>query len=293
MAHHFLQPAWDSKLQGLCKLVFLALCNRANQQAQCWPSVARIARDCGISERTVRTHIAHLLRDGFITRQLRGMRSPVYRICLQATQPPATFATPARQMLPPEPGMESVNPIPIALAPKAAPMPNPVPTRTAAVVVVDGVPPELLADFMLVRQSKGHKILTQTELESLRHEAHKAQMTLAEVLRECVLSGWARFKAHWLGEARRQREAIAPVVAAPPVPVPAVAPSPPSATVSKAVLTAFCEHLKAHPVPPPDPYAAARQVIERKRAGENISWARVQHACAVLNLASWKAPCPA
>lgn len=50
----------------LRKLVLLKLADNASDQGECWPSVAYIAEQCEISERSVQNHIKQLVADGFI-----------------------------------------------------------------------------------------------------------------------------------------------------------------------------------------------------------------------------------
>ena len=61
--------AWLTKLRGLEKLVLLALAHRANAEGVCWPSVGRIADDCGLSVRTVAGALNALVSGGLVTRE--------------------------------------------------------------------------------------------------------------------------------------------------------------------------------------------------------------------------------
>ncbi|MFB0711440.1 helix-turn-helix domain-containing protein [Buttiauxella noackiae] len=51
---------------SLRKLVLLKLADNANDQGECWPSVAYISDQCEMSERSVQNHIAQLAEDGFL-----------------------------------------------------------------------------------------------------------------------------------------------------------------------------------------------------------------------------------
>lgn len=53
------------------KFVLVALSNYADEDGYCYPSQARLARDTGQSDRTVRRHLAQLEADGWITRRQR------------------------------------------------------------------------------------------------------------------------------------------------------------------------------------------------------------------------------
>ncbi|MBS9435882.1 helix-turn-helix domain-containing protein [Photorhabdus noenieputensis] len=50
----------------LRKLVLIKLADNANDQGECWPSVAYIAEQCEISERSVQNHIKQLVKDGIV-----------------------------------------------------------------------------------------------------------------------------------------------------------------------------------------------------------------------------------
>lgn len=54
------------------KLVLQALITRIDENDRCYPSQATLAKDCSLSERTVRTALAYLEEVGLITRQRRS-----------------------------------------------------------------------------------------------------------------------------------------------------------------------------------------------------------------------------
>ena len=49
------------------RMVAIALADRVNQDGQCWPSVADIARRTGLSGRMVQRHLRYLEEQGVIT----------------------------------------------------------------------------------------------------------------------------------------------------------------------------------------------------------------------------------
>ena len=59
----------------------------------------------------------------------------------------------------------------------------------------DGVSPELWSDYLSVRKGKP---MTQTALNGIEREAHKAGLTLEAGLRICAERGWTGLKAEWL-----------------------------------------------------------------------------------------------
>lgn len=72
MSHHATAWAWGIRgLKPATKIVLLHLADRHNPDFGCFPSIARLARDCEMSERSVHTHLAELEASGLITRSAR------------------------------------------------------------------------------------------------------------------------------------------------------------------------------------------------------------------------------
>lgn len=59
----------------LRKLVLIKLADNANDQGECWPSVAYIAEQCEISARSVQNHIQQLVKDGLVRIEIRKASS--------------------------------------------------------------------------------------------------------------------------------------------------------------------------------------------------------------------------
>ena len=72
--------AWKADMPTGRKFVLLSLCDNANDQGECYPSVATIAERCSMGVRTVQGHIADLESAGLLARHERGGRSTVYKI---------------------------------------------------------------------------------------------------------------------------------------------------------------------------------------------------------------------
>lgn len=72
--------AFDQDLRNPDKCVLIALAYRDSHDEPhgCFPSIPRIARDCGISERTVQRCLINLESLGLIKRHLRSHRSTFY-----------------------------------------------------------------------------------------------------------------------------------------------------------------------------------------------------------------------
>lgn len=64
--------AWDQHTRSSAqRLVLLALADAADDDGYCWPSVARLAAKCALSDRQVRDHITALEVAGLLVRQRR------------------------------------------------------------------------------------------------------------------------------------------------------------------------------------------------------------------------------
>lgn len=57
---------------GTDRLVLLSLANHADDLGECWPGVARIAGEAGVSERTVRRSIQNLVEAGVLEVERQG-----------------------------------------------------------------------------------------------------------------------------------------------------------------------------------------------------------------------------
>lgn len=63
--------AWEVELPPALKLVLLKLADRANDDGECWPGQASVAKACGIGARTLVRHIATLEQMGLIKTEKR------------------------------------------------------------------------------------------------------------------------------------------------------------------------------------------------------------------------------
>ncbi len=71
---------WKSSFPAGQKLVLLALCDNANDEGECYPSISTIAKKCSMDERTVFRHISTLQESGALSKEIRKGRSTVYTI---------------------------------------------------------------------------------------------------------------------------------------------------------------------------------------------------------------------
>ena len=84
-AARYLFAACEAKTgDALAKLVLIALANRADNNVECYPSLARIARDCETSESSVKRKLIVLEKLGLLQRinqYVEGMKtSNLYRL---------------------------------------------------------------------------------------------------------------------------------------------------------------------------------------------------------------------
>jgi DNA-binding PadR family transcriptional regulator len=72
--------------RAAARLRYVVLAYRCNDQSECWPSIARLHRDTGISARRIYRLLRQLERDGLLTIRppRRGRRSNTYRLTRRA-----------------------------------------------------------------------------------------------------------------------------------------------------------------------------------------------------------------
>lgn len=80
--------AFDADVPATQKLVLLALCDNANDQGHCFPSVSLLERKCSLSDRAVQTAIGWLEKHRYLTRQFRTGRATLYVMTPEAGSPP-------------------------------------------------------------------------------------------------------------------------------------------------------------------------------------------------------------
>ena len=209
--------AWKANIPAGRKMVLLALCDNANDQGECYPSISMLAEKCSMSERSVFNHVADLENSGAIVRKNRAGRSTVYHI------DPCKFCTPANsaplQPLHPTPAnsapqpLQPLHPTPANSAPITIIEPSIEPSsnrkRSSAIARPDDVPESLWADFVTHRKSKKAAI-TETVLAGFRREAEIAGVSLAEAIQTTCEANWQGFKADWYAARNSAKPGAAP-----------------------------------------------------------------------------------
>lgn len=93
--------AWETSLPSTEKMVLLCLCDHANDDGQCWPSMARIARKCSVTDRTVQRAIKRLRDWGILTGDCEPGRTYKFQINPRHDVTPDTMSPPTSTPEPP------------------------------------------------------------------------------------------------------------------------------------------------------------------------------------------------
>ena len=86
----------------LSKLVLMALCDRANEQALCWPSRADLMARCNVAASTLSRKLQSLESAGWIMRKQRFNASTVFRINVQRLNDLEAAALAEKRSTPPD-----------------------------------------------------------------------------------------------------------------------------------------------------------------------------------------------
>ena len=206
MSIRLMTEAWKADMPSGRKMVLLALCDNANDQGECFPSISMLTEKCSMSERSVFNHIAELEKIGAVVRKSRTGRSTVY------TLDPCKFCTPEKSA-----PLQPLHPTPATVAPTPLQPLHPTPATVAPITInepsiessknhnsgslIPDVPEQLLADYMAVRKARKAGALTPTVVKGLRRESERAGKSMEEVLTICCERGWQAFKAEWIHDA--------------------------------------------------------------------------------------------
>jgi DNA-binding transcriptional ArsR family regulator len=206
--------AWKLPIPAGRKMVLLALCDNANDQGECYPSVSMLTEKCSMSERSIQGHISDLEKDGLLVRDLRSGRSTMYRLNPRRICTPAEFAPPQNlhptpaESAPPPP--QNLHPTPAESAPITVSEPSIEPKEekqrqratsprfdAQAHLLTLGVSESVARDWLTHRKTQ-KAAPTETAINALQAESAKADMPLEDVLALCCQRGWRGFKAEWV-----------------------------------------------------------------------------------------------
>lgn len=80
MSIRLMQLVWEQDLSHSRKLLLLSLADQANDNGECYPGIASIARRCGCSDRTVFRSLTELENDGFLERHIMAGGRNLYTL---------------------------------------------------------------------------------------------------------------------------------------------------------------------------------------------------------------------
>lgn len=105
---------WDIELPATEKLVMLALADCANDEGECWPSIATLMRKTGVSERTVQRATKAIEEGGHMSRHEVVGRGTRYFLHPRHSDTPVAKSPPPQRREPPP----QRHPTPVTVTPK-------------------------------------------------------------------------------------------------------------------------------------------------------------------------------
>ena len=327
--------------RGVSKLVLQCFCHHVNNESGLsWPSIARVALMCGLSARAVQGHVRGLVTAGILRPRLRIGHATRYTVHLDGLMPLAFASAPGAGVARPDAPWQgagavenpapATTPTPAAFAapraendtpPPQVSTPTPAesapitvlnikentegtgaPALPAALTVVDGVNPEVLADFAAIRKAKRTGPVTAAVIEAIGQQARLAGLSLEQALQTCCdpRRRWARFEAGWLQAApggcgisaqiaktaptARSAAALttpAPALWKPPVSKPA---APEVVAAGRARIAALRQATVGAGLGSSKGCGWAHAAIEKHQSGQPVRRAVLLDACAALRL---------
>lgn len=220
--------AFKVVLPSTQKFVLVALCDSANDQGECYPSVPSLMEKCCLSERAVQGALAALVAGGHVQREFRRGRSTTYTVNPRTTCTPGETTTPAdsaprpRTSRTPAPDAppQDMHPTPADSAPTPPHVVHPTPAPGAPITVKEpsiepsgnrkesaaraptlprptDVTEKTWRDWCALRKAKRAPV-SETVVDGAREEADKAQMTLERFLAVWCMRGSQGLQASWL-----------------------------------------------------------------------------------------------
>lgn len=221
--------AFKTGVPSTQKLVLLALCDAANDQGECYPSVNNLMDKCSLGERTIQEAVADLEAEGYLRREFRRGRSTVYWMtpavgAPRANRTPAGTAPTPAPTAPPPP--RQPHPTPAAGAPRTIiePSVEPSPKRDSGTAQAQ-LPPAFLGEAnesginpkAIVHLAAGWELPSQWGLDSEALGWKPAEIVReAEKFRQYYVAGkgkgtrrgvkgWRQAWSNWLNNAERYK----------------------------------------------------------------------------------------
>lgn len=210
--------AFKTPLPSTQKFVLVALCDCANDQGECYPSIKTLMEKCSLSERAVQESIHELESSGYVEREFRTGRSTTYWICTapanssdpRSRRTPALGApphvahpTPARSA-PPPPHLAHPTPAPGAPITIREPSIEPSgkqkrrPSVVAVGVLVEaGFSPEVAAEFIAHKSARDAPLTDRAWADHVR-EAGKAGWGVVAAAEKVMAKNWKGFEAKYV-----------------------------------------------------------------------------------------------
>lgn len=314
--------------RGVSKLVLQCFCHHVNNTSGlCWPSIARVALMCGLSARAVQGHVRGLIKAGILRPRLRIGHATRYTVHLDGLAPlvfasapgggvalpdapwqgagavdhpapaptPAVFAAPPAENGTPPPQVSTSTPAESAPITVLNYQANTEGTGALALpptlMRVDGVNPEVLADFAAIRQAKRVGPVTAAVIEAIGQQARLAGLSLEQALQTCCdpRRRWARFEAGWVqaapgGGVVSPASAVttpAPALWKAPVAQPA---APQVVAAGRARIAALRQAAVGAGLGSSKGCGWAHAAIEKHQSGQPVRRAVLLDACAALKL---------
>jgi len=213
MSINLMTKAWKSGSPAGQKMVLLALCDNANDQGECRPSIAYIAHKCSMGDRTVQGHISEMEKLGILRRNFRTGRSTYYFISPENFTP----QKPRSRNLCTSPPVHSA-PLPqqnsrgttAAAAPRIITEPSNEPSGNQKsgretdsnkfspfeALTALQVQPQTAKDWIEHREAR-KAVVTVTVLDAIVREAESAGVSVDAALRCSCEFNWVGFRADW------------------------------------------------------------------------------------------------
>jgi hypothetical protein len=223
-----ISAAFKAQIKAMPKLVLLALCDCANDQGECYPSIPTLVEKCSAGERTIQDALAYLTREGYLSRDFRKGRSTLYMVA-----DPRNWRTPAAAAPPqlPHPTPAVTAPLPAAAVtpqPPQQPHPTPAdaaptPADAAPITVIEpntktktksapaSVPASLLVDAGFDESTASefiaHKLRIKAPLTARAWadhltESRKAGWSPSDAAEKVMAKSWKGFEAKYVADER-------------------------------------------------------------------------------------------